>query len=170
MTAAFDKVVDERSTGVTFNLSFRTPDFRKASIGWLRTAYLVAFATLGYLYILRAELDEVRQQIREPTAEILERYCVITRTDTADRRITFVWRPAEFESVMVFSNDCAVFLPSEGSVGTYKRLATLDPWPPGTTTLSGSTAPWPARPAYALDRAALERRSIDPDAGAPSAR
>src|SRR5919109_1207748 len=98
MTAAFDEVVAERSTNVVFKLSFRTPDFRKASIGWLRAAYLVAFATLGYRYILREELEEVRQQIRDPAAEILKRYCVITQKGPADRCITFVSEPARMSA------------------------------------------------------------------------
>jgi hypothetical protein len=158
MTAAFDAVVAERSTGVTFNLSFRSPDFRKASIGWLRAAFLVAFATLGYRYILRTDLEEVRRQILDPAAEILDRYCVITKRGPAERCITFVREPAKLRSVIVFNNPYAVFLPSDASGSTYEQLATLDPWPPGTVTLSGSTAPWPTQPAYALDRIALRGR------------
>src|SRR5438105_7473410 len=45
LIAAFDKVVDDSSTDATMKLSFATPDFRSASVGWLRAAYLVAFAT-----------------------------------------------------------------------------------------------------------------------------
>jgi hypothetical protein len=163
MTAAFDEVVAERSTNVVFKLSFRTPDFRKASIGWLRAAYLVAFATLGYRYILREELEEVRQQIRDPAAEILKRYCVITQKGPADRCITFVSEPLELKSVIVFVNPYAVFLPSDESAGTYERLGALDPWPPASLTLSGATAPWPTRPGYALDRAAVDGASPDPE-------
>lgn len=160
MMAAFDDVVAEGSIGIRFNLSFRTPNWRIASIGWLRAAYLVAFATLGYLYILREELEDVRRQICEPAEEILDRYCVITQGGPADRRIAFVRDPAELESVVVLSNACAVFLPSDASAGTYGRLAALAPWPPGTRTLSGPTAPWPTQPIYAVDRASLDGRSL----------
>jgi hypothetical protein len=139
------------------NLSFATPDLRSASVGWLRAAYLIAFATLGYLYILRQELEQVRQQIQDPQATILDRYCVTTKPDENDRLITFARQPAELESVVVLTNDLAVFLPSYTSRGTYERLAGVEPWPPGKKVLSGSSAPWPARPAYGLDRSILER-------------
>lgn len=157
LTAAFERVVAAGSTDWTMNLSFRSPDFRTASMGWLRVGYLVAFATLGYLYVLREELDDVRRQIAEPASEILDRYCVMTKDGPSERRITFVEEPAELTSVIVLSNDCAVFLPSVDSPETYKRLARGDPWPPGTRELSGSSAPWPTTPSYALDRAALDR-------------
>jgi hypothetical protein len=158
LTAAFDKVVAEGSTDVTMKLSFATPDFRLASVGWLRAAYLVAFASLGYLYILSKELEQVRRQIQDPQAKILDRYCVITTSRLHDRRIAFIREPSEFDSVIVFSRSFAIFLPSEESSRTYERLAGLEPWPPGEKVLSGSSAPWPTKPTYALDRWALDRR------------
>ena len=147
MTAAFEEFVSG-SRKPTFKLSFRAPDFRKAAVGWLRTGYLVAFATLGYVYILREELEDVRRQIRDPMGQILDRFCVMFRNGPEDRRISFVRAPAEFESVTVFSNECAVFLPSDASTGTYERLAAIVPWPPGVQTLSGPSAPWPRRPTF----------------------
>jgi hypothetical protein len=143
------------------NLTFPVPDFRKASIGWLRAAYLVAFATLGYLYILRADLEEVRRQIRAPASDVLDRYCLITQEDPADARIAFVRKPADLESVVVLSKSCAVFLPSTASADTYERLSRVERWPPAGVTLAGSVAPWPTQPTYALDRAALEGYSLE---------
>jgi HNH endonuclease len=113
-----------------------------------------------YLYIFREELEEVRRQIREPAEKVLDRYCVTTQEGPGGRRIAFVRDPAELESVVVLSNACAVFLPSDASAGTYERLAALDPWPTATRTLSGPTAPWPTQPVYAADRAALNGRSL----------
>jgi HNH endonuclease len=156
LTAAFDKVVADGSTNTTMKLSFATPDLRAASVGWLRAAYLVAFATLGYMYIFRQELEQVRQQIQDPQAAILDRYCMITKRGQNDRLITLARQPAEFESVIILSNDVALFLPSYASNGTYEWLADIQPWPPGEKVLSGLTAPWPARPTYGLDRWMLE--------------
>jgi HNH endonuclease len=155
MITALDEMVVRGSTEGTMTLSFRSPDFRAASIGWLRAAYLAAFAMLGYLYVLRGELDDVRLQIRDPTARILERYCVMTRGGPSARRIAIVREPAELASVTVLSNDCAVFLPNPEMPGTYRRLAELNPWPPKTHELFGLIGPWPAKPTYALDQAAL---------------
>jgi hypothetical protein len=64
-------VVADGPTDAKLKLSFATPDLRSASVGWLRAAYLVAFATLGCVYILRQELEQVRQQIQDPQATIL---------------------------------------------------------------------------------------------------
>ncbi len=140
----------------SMTLSLRTPDFRKAAIAWLRAAYLVAFATLGYLYVLLGELEPVREQIRDPDAEILSRYCLVTSSSAAERRIVSVKEPHDLASVAVLVGSRAILLPSPTAPGTYERLAALDPWPPpGERTLSGEVAAWPTRPAYALDRIAL---------------
>jgi hypothetical protein len=148
-------VVADGSTDVTMKLSFATPDLRAASVGWLRAGYLVAFATLGYVYILRQELEQVRRQIQDPQAKVLDRYCVIAKLAQNDRSIIFARQPAELESVIISSNGLAVFLPSIASDGTYERLAGIQPWPPGEKVLSGSSAPWPAQPTYDLDRRML---------------
>ncbi len=144
------------STDWSIGLSFRPPDFHKAAVGWLRVGYLVAFATLGYTYVLRAELDPVRQQIHAPDESILSRYCLMTRTARTDRLITFVEDPFEWASVTVQASNAAVILPSDTKPGTYERLAEVEPWPPGERTLSGKTAPWPTSPVYALDRMWLD--------------
>jgi hypothetical protein len=167
ITDAFDKAVSEGAFDWSFRLSFRTPDFRTASMGWLRAGYLVAFATLGYLYALREELEIVRDQIREPDAEILARYCVMTGDGPTGGRIMFVRDPGELASVIVFSNNCAVFLPSDWSRGTYVRLGEVEQWPPGTKELCGSSAPRPTKPVYPLDRIALDRLACDAQGDRP---
>jgi len=60
-------------TGTDIQLRDRV-SFNKmnADIGYLKSAYLAAFAKLGYVYILRGELDRVRQQIRAPQTKLLE--------------------------------------------------------------------------------------------------
>jgi HNH endonuclease len=161
LTRAFDAAVATNSTDWKFTLTFSTPDMRAASIAWLRAGYLAAFSALGYHYILRDELEPVREQINDPNTTILERYCLMTSTGPDEREIMFVSKPAEYVGVVAFTNDCAIFLPSETSSGTYERLATL-PWPPpGQATFAGATMPWPTRPSYAMDRAALARRTGD---------
>lgn len=46
----------------------------RARVGWLRSAYLVAFALMGYRYALQPELKIVRQQIQEPDATHIPRF------------------------------------------------------------------------------------------------
>lgn len=166
ITAALDEAVESGSTGLTISLSFRSPDFRKASIAWLRAAYLIAFATLGYLYILRKQLEPVRQQIHAPETEVLGRYCLIAPSARRERRIFFVEQPHELASVVVSTNNVAVLLPSDERPGTYERLAAVEPWPPGERTLTGKSAPWPSAPIYALDRAMLSGRREQRGGGA----
>jgi hypothetical protein len=138
-------------------LALRTPNFRKAAFGWLRAAYLVAFAKLGYLYVLLEELDPIREQIRDPDTEILNRYCVTTSSHAAERRIVLVEEPVDLASVAVLAGNRAILLPSPRTPGTYERLAALETWPPPSEqTLSGEIEPWPTRPLYAFDRSALK--------------
>jgi hypothetical protein len=142
----------------SMTVSLRTPDFRKAAIGWLRAAYLVAFAKLGYLYVLLAELDPVREQIRDPDAEILSRYCITTSSPADERRIVLVEEPHDLASLAVLAGNRITLLPSPKRPGTYGRLAALEVWPPtGEQALSGHIKPWPTRPIYAFDRSAIAR-------------
>jgi hypothetical protein len=154
MIATFDKAAATGSDDWKVTVTIPTPDMRAASVGWLRAGYLATFATLGYLYILRDELEPVRDQIRNPAETIIDRYCVMTRSAPVERQILFATEPSEYASVIAFTNDCAVFLPSDTSKGTYERLA-ASMWPPGTLMFSGKTVPWPTNPLYAFDRAAL---------------
>jgi hypothetical protein len=49
--------------GITPARGFR---FKEAKIGWLKFAYIVAFAALGYEYVLSAPLQPIRDQIAAP--------------------------------------------------------------------------------------------------------
>ena len=65
-TLVADGTSEGESITMTFLDRFAPTD---VSAGWLRAGYLVAFAKLGYSYILRPELDPVRAQIANPTTE-----------------------------------------------------------------------------------------------------
>ena len=57
----------DRSILVNFDAdAFR---WKEACASWLRAAYLVMFAVLGYRYVFRPELSLVRRQIAEPDVE-----------------------------------------------------------------------------------------------------
>lgn len=155
--AKLDEAAMSGSSDWTISLTFPTPDYRRAAIGWLRAGYLAAFATLGYMYILREELDPVRAQIRAPSEKILERYCLMARASRPDGVVVFVNEPEEWASVTVMASNAAVILPSDTTPGTYERLAEIDPWPPGERKLSGKILPWPTRPVHLLDYFTLER-------------
>lgn len=59
----------------SFRLSLRRGfDGARALIGDLKSAYLVAFCSLGYVFILQEGLDLVRRQIQEPDKDLLPRW------------------------------------------------------------------------------------------------
>jgi hypothetical protein len=134
-------------------LSFQTPDTRAASIGWLRAGFFAAFALYGYAWVLGIrDVNDVRRQILDPDAQVLERYCLISNQDTPrERLVGLIREPGEFVSVLALTNGCAIFLPSV--TGTYERLGELEEWPPsGLNEFSGQFGPWPAQPLYSFDR------------------
>ena len=63
----FEKHAGDGSTGWEMNLqwSYRYDAWRE-SVGWLRAGYLYLFALLGHNYILREELNCVREQFASP--------------------------------------------------------------------------------------------------------
>ena len=55
MNAALRKAASSGEPMQSMTVSLEGADVRQAAVGWLRVGYLVAFATLGYLYILRED-------------------------------------------------------------------------------------------------------------------
>jgi hypothetical protein len=62
---------------------------RNASIGDLRTAYLAAFALLGYRYVFHSVFDQIRKQIANPDSIILNSFFVSLDPETPVRRQIF---------------------------------------------------------------------------------
>jgi len=120
--------------------------------GWLRAAYLVAFARFGYRYILRPELDIVRGQIADPTVEHAPRAVLHNYSHAPTRRgIWIVERPRPLASVHVAIGRWAMFLPGLGIDSSfYENLAARKQWPP-RGTLRGLSATWPTEPVLAFD-------------------
>lgn len=69
---AFDKAI---RNGLKFTLS-KSVRVRKhdVDVGYLKSAYLAAFAKLGYRWILASRLDRIRKQIVEPSAKHLRNF------------------------------------------------------------------------------------------------
>lgn len=63
--------LSNRVSDITF--MHKRPGRLKVNIALLYVAYLQAFRTFGYGYIISPEAQRVREQIRNPTAEILPR-------------------------------------------------------------------------------------------------
>lgn len=135
----------------------------RESVGWLRVAYLYAFATLGYRFIMRPELERIREQIRRPDDAIARQ--VMKHVDPTPEAggISFVYEPEELRSVLVRLGRNLFFFPDfnraadfydrlENAKGTGQRL-----------TLSGTQMELPRRPAFAFDfQPSLMRFTLPP--------
>lgn len=127
---------------------------RPALVGWLRAAYLVAFAAEGYRYVLHPHLASVRRQLAEPDVGHLGIFSGITlEMPPSERRLLLADEPAPFRSLLVQMGRHLVFLPrcdDEGDL--YQRLAAeLTPDRPHETTFMGKPLRWPQAPTHVAD-------------------
>lgn len=65
-------------------------DERRVNLGWARAAYLIAFAALGYRYILQPSLDSLRAQIADPAEDGFVCPVASEPDAAADRRALFL--------------------------------------------------------------------------------
>jgi hypothetical protein len=146
---------DQQWDGYQFRItSYQRFRGRAALVGWLRAAYLAAFAALGYRYIVRPELQIVRAQLADTTAEILPVFSMtMPAARRAERRLLLVEQPSWLRSLCVQMGRHAVFLPGLSAArGLYDRLARRS----GRNRhaelqLTGKLVPWPTKPELALD-------------------
>jgi len=126
-----------------------------AHVGWLREAYLVAFAVLGYRYILDPVLELVRQELARPHEELIPAFKIEDRKHSPDLRLfCIVNEPDWIRSVAVQFGYRTVFLPQIGEVDLYERLderrqsaGSRRPIEVGGTVLEE----WPSQPMHILD-------------------
>jgi hypothetical protein len=136
-----DATIEGKWQDSRINIEFSPHSHARAVTGWLRSAYLAFFATLGYRFIFRPELDIVRAKIREPESELLRRFRVTLPTFSATRRLIDIEAPDEFRSYAMLYRNYAVFLPHYNDNSFYQRLAERDERV--EATLSGTEYPWP---------------------------
>ena len=139
-----------------FRVRFDQDQFHNiaARVGWLREAYLVAFAVFGYTYILDPALETVKRQIDQPQTQIIERFKLFDpKGDPAARGFYLIQQPAAIQSFAVQFGRHWVFLPWPGSdVDIYAALPGIgDGQEMVEETFSGYEAPWPTKPVYDQD-------------------
>ncbi len=120
-------------------------------VAWLRSAYVLAFAALGYRYITQPTLAIVREQIQCPETKVIERFYAVANVAIADKEMMIVTSPSEMEGLLMRFEDRLVWLPGLGSIDTYHLLGQLPAWPPGAIELKGKPLPWPETLELALD-------------------
>ena len=127
---------------------------REALVSLLRAAYLVTFATLGYRYVLARELKVVREQIREPSRDVIRVFSSsMAQAPPTERCLLLVERPDWLHSLGIQIGRHLVFLPwltSEPDI--YESLAKKGSIEE-ESEISGRPGGWPNRPRFALDYA-----------------
>lgn len=155
--AALDTLMNELRSGerwreATFNLTLgRGFKERAPAIGWLRSAYLVLFARLGYAYIARPDFELVRRQIADPDSELLEGYHITDTGASVDaRHIIWVEEPTWLAgSFAVQMGRHIVLLPGvDTAQGFFERLQRQDG---EAATIRGDGVRWPRQPELSLD-------------------
>lgn len=82
---------------------------RQALIGYLRAAYLYAFAKFGYAYILRECLDPIRSQIAKPNDTIILQWWLRRKENLDSKMIYICDKP--INCVLVGISDHIIVLP-----------------------------------------------------------
>jgi hypothetical protein len=136
--------------GFSLDIEFAPFSHAGAAASWLRAAYLAFFASLGYRFILRGELNVVRSRVtlQQPDEPRIFR---IIRRERCQPRLVRIDQPAVFRSYAMFYGRNVVLLPMHGDDGLYDRLAEE---PDTNIAMSGVEFPWPRGPMFQLDRVA----------------
>jgi hypothetical protein len=118
-------LTETKSVDWSVNLDFYQYAYDRVSahVGWLREAYLVAFAVFGYRYILDPALEPVRQQLARPREQLISTFKVEDRKHGADLRLfSVINEPDWLRSVAIQFGHRTVFLPQLGDPDLYRRL------------------------------------------------
>ncbi len=139
-------------SGKSFNLRDIVSYSRKAAdIGYLKTAYLAAFAKFGYSYILRPALNRVRQQIKEPSLCILNTVRVYGNVTNIPEKV-FILLQEPISCLSVKADDSIVCLPLPyGDDLFYEKLAEMRANGRIFEWRGNATIEWPRRFELALD-------------------
>lgn len=132
-------------------------DESRARLSIIRSAYLAAFAALGWSYILQSEMQQIRDQLMKPDDAILDTY-VFRDPDSATsvRRMILVADPDELRCLAVTIGEYSIFLPGwprpktwDETSAAFGRECEAD----GRLNLElkGKEIPWPKKPMYFLD-------------------
>jgi hypothetical protein len=147
VTAALESLaaLGEGAIGATFRTTFDVAiDERRLAIGWMRAAYLIAFAALGYRYILQLALDRVRRQILDPNADEFIAPIAIDLDAPDDRRVLFLTENSEgFGGLLVCFGKRRVWLPHLDDNDYHDRVAQLRHVNAGEDEIAGVFYRWP---------------------------
>jgi len=136
---------------------------RRADVGWLKSAYMVSFATWGYMYAFAPALKIVHRQLDRYDEEIIPCFKLTNRDASRESRgLFYVRRPRELEAVAVWMGQHIVLLPLHGrDITFYERIGPLIS-PAENITLQGDAYYWPTEPKHTLDVQAFDSPIVLP--------
>jgi hypothetical protein len=145
--------IGDGATPVSISGSFepRRPQ-RWAAIGWLRAAYLIAFASGGYRYAYDPALDVVRQQLQPSNRDgvLIDKFAWrLQEADVESGEVAYMHEPETFRSIAVRMGDVMVLLPVVGDLDLYRRLA-AESTDLRTINLRTQVVPWPRPARYGI--------------------
>ena len=142
-----------------FNMDFFKDRYneRRARAGWLRAAYLVAFAAFGYRYICGPALIPVRQQIRHPEQEIIPvaSFGIAPTAPKTANHLMLSGEPAALRGVAVQMRRHIVLLPRPNDRAFYQRVAAYraQSGVDAALTVHGNQYEWPTTARHPSDDA-----------------
>lgn len=147
--------VEDDWDGHTFQVTPRDRyDKRGSDLAWLKSAYLAAFAALGYTYITLDHLEPVRKQILAPeTSTVPVAKALDNGAPDGLRKIGWVREPAACRGVYVQMGRHVVLLPTIGPSAAEIHGAMKEMFARANRRLNVSTEAfaWPDRPVLYLD-------------------
>lgn len=143
-------------TGFTNQWCTRGFKADRAALSWVRAAYLVAFAALGYSYVMKDGLDVIRQALVSSDDDSPRiPYVYLDDALGTERSLFVASRPVERLCVIVQFGKRLIVLPGlDGRTGFYDDLALegyrdalFDP----IDQVVGKIVDWPKEPMHYLD-------------------
>jgi hypothetical protein len=169
LDAMFESFGDRLGEGHEMHVAFRdTFRIRTVQLGYVRAAYLAAFACLGYAYIFRPALDPIRDALNGNDDGSLVLPVLTTSDGSADRRaIGLVSEPSWLAgAVLVVIGPVAVVLPTVDTPGDPLAEFAERHDRPGALQGTFTTSPafdWPTGPHHHYDRWLIaQRRPVGP--------
>lgn len=143
----FEDLEGQKWDGYKFNFTtVEKINLRKARISDLKSAYLYMFIKLGYRYILRPNLNSVREQILNSEEKIIDNFS-LSANNNPIKESEFLISQEPLDAVCVKIDHETIILPQKNSpLEFYKNLANSNP-----NKLTGKILPLPEKHEMVLD-------------------
>lgn len=124
---------------------------RVADLSYLKSGYLAAFASLGYLYVMQKSLEVVREQISNPEDQLIPNYMItLPKSEPTERKMVRVEEPLNAIAVQIDRH--LVFLPPVDSHDKfYESFNEFLNSEPASSNFRGMQWDFPTGPEFHID-------------------